>query len=214
MIGSHLLRILIKDPNTDRIIAPVRQAADFNNPKLEQVVINFEDPKAYEPHISGSEVVFSAVGTTNREVDGDHEKYKKVDFDINRFASEAAAKYGVYSYVLVSSAKADPNNNNSFYLKLKGVTEEVVCLQSIPQIHIMRPSVLIGRQTEKRPAEVIIETLAPLFSWAFKGKREVLKPIPAEEVAKAMFAASHSGSKGIHFYEYEGMQKLIKTLAQ
>jgi uncharacterized protein YbjT (DUF2867 family) len=213
LIGSHLLRILINDPKTDRIVALVRNTADINNPKLEQFVIDFEDPKAYEPHIAGAEVVFSAVGTTNKDVDGDHEKYKKVDFDINRYAATAAARLGVYSYVLVSAAKADPNNNNSFYLKLKGVTEEVVCQQTIPQIHIMRPSVLIGRKTEKRPGEVIVETLSPLFSWAFKGKNEALKPIPAEEVAKAMFAASFSPAKGIHFHEYDSMHKLIKTLS-
>ncbi len=213
LIGSHLLRMLINDQRTERIIALVRNTADINNHKLEQFVIDFEDPKSYEPHMAGSEVVFSAVGTTNKDVDGDHEKYKKVDFDINRFASTAAAKHGVYSYVLVSSAKADPNNNDSFYLKLKGVTEEVVCQQDIPQIHIMRPSVLIGRKTEKRPGEVIAETLSPLFSWAFKGKNEALKPIPADEVAKAMFAASFSPTKGIYFHEYDSMRKLITTLS-
>jgi uncharacterized protein YbjT (DUF2867 family) len=212
LIGSHLLRILINDPKTEKIVALVRNTIDITNPKLEQFAIDFEDPKAYEPHIAGAEVVFSAVGTTNKDVDGDHEKYKKVDFDINHHAAAAAAKHGVYSYVLVSSVKADPNNNNSFYLKLKGVTEEVVCQQSIPQIHIMRPSFLTGRKTKKRPGEVIVETLSPLFSWAFKGKNEALKPIPADEVAKAMFAASYSPAKGIHFHEYDSMQNLNKSL--
>ncbi len=124
LIGSHLLRILINDPNTEKINALVRQTTDLHNPELQQFIIDFSDPKAYEPYIAGSAVVFSAVGTTRSEVEGDEEEYRKVDYDINVNAAKAAAKFGVFSYVMVSSAKADPNNNNSFYLKLKGVTEE------------------------------------------------------------------------------------------
>jgi uncharacterized protein YbjT (DUF2867 family) len=211
LIGSHLLRILINDPNTEKIIALVRKTSDLHNPKLQQYIIDFSDAKAYEPYIAGSAAVFSAIGTTRSEVEGDEEAYRKVDYDINLNAAKAAAKFGVFSYVMVSSAKADPNNNNSFYLKLKGVTEEAICKEPIEQIQVMRPSVLIGRKTEKRPGEVVIGVLSPLFSWAFKGKNSSLKPIPAEEVAMAMFVASNSPVKGIHFYEYDGMQKLIKN---
>jgi UDP-glucose 6-dehydrogenase len=78
LIGSHLLRILINDPNTEKIIALVRKTADLHNPKLEQYVIDFTDPKAYEQYIAGSSVVFSAVGTTRSEVEGDEEEYRKV----------------------------------------------------------------------------------------------------------------------------------------
>jgi uncharacterized protein YbjT (DUF2867 family) len=209
LVGSHLLRILINDPNTERIIAPVRTATDISNPKLKQFVIDFNDPKAYEPHIAGSSVVFSAIGTTKSDVEGDYEAYRKVDYDINVNAARAAAKFGVFSFVMVSAALADPNNNNSFYLKLKGVTEEAVCEEQIEQIQIMRPSFLVGRQTEKRAGEVIVSAIAPLFSWALKGNRSKLKPISAEQVAKAMFKASHLPSKGIFFHEYESMQKLI-----
>jgi uncharacterized protein YbjT (DUF2867 family) len=210
LIGSHLLRILINDPGTSKINAIVRKTADIHNAKLEQFVIDFNDPKAYDPYIAGSEVVFSAIGTTRKEVEGDEEEYRKVDYDINVNAASAASRCGAYSFVMVSSAKADPNNNNSFYLKLKGVTEEAVCKQHIPQIHIMRPSVLIGRRVEKRPVESFVGAISPLFSWAFKGKHTNLTPIPAEEVARAMFAASYTQSKGIFFHEYDSMQKLLK----
>lgn len=210
LIGSHLLRILINDPNTEKIIALVRKTTDLHNPKLQQFVIDFADPKSYEAYIAGSSAVFSAIGTTRAEVEGNDEEYKKVDYDINVNAAKATAKYGVFSFIMVSSVKADPNNNNNFYLKLKGVTEEAVCKEQIEQIQIMRPSMLIGRKTEKRPAEVIIGAISPLFSWALKGKISSFKPIPAEEVARAMFAASNSPVKGIHFYEYDEMHKLIR----
>jgi len=210
LIGSHLLRILINDPGTERIIALLRKTTDLHHAKLQQFIIDFDDPGAYDEHIRGCDAVFSAIGTTNKKVEGDEEAYRKVDFNINVSAAAAAARGGVYSFVMVSSVKADPNNNNNFYLKLKGVTEEAVCKQHIPQIHIMRPSLLVGQREEKRPVESLAMTLSPLVSWALGGKYTSLKPIAAEEVARAMFAASKSQTKGIFFHEYASMQKLIR----
>lgn len=211
LVGSHLLQILLKDPATEKIRALVRKTLPIHDPKLEQFIIDFQDAKAYEPYIGGSEVVFVAVGTTNAKVDGDKDAYRKVDFDIPVNAAKAAAKYGVFSYIMVSAVMADPNNNNNFYIKLKGVAEETVCEQQIPQTYIMRPSLMIGERSERRIGESIAQTIAPLVSWAFTGKRSNLKPIKAEEVAMAMFKASHLGSRGIKVCEYKEMMDLIKA---
>ena len=97
LIGSNVLALLLKDPTIHTVRALVRKTILSSHPKLQQFIINFEDPKAYEPHMAGSEAVFCAVGTTNSKVNGDKELYKKVDFDIPVFAAKAAAKCGVYS---------------------------------------------------------------------------------------------------------------------
>jgi uncharacterized protein YbjT (DUF2867 family) len=88
--------------------------------------------------LAGAEAVFCTVGNTNSKVKGDKEEYKKVDFDIPVFAAKAAAKCGVDAFVMVSSIGANPENNQNFYLKLKGVTEEAVCKERIPSVNIMR----------------------------------------------------------------------------
>jgi uncharacterized protein YbjT (DUF2867 family) len=208
LIGSHLLDILLEDPSTEKVIALVRKATLPLHDKLEQYVINFQDPKAYEPYIIGSETVFTAIGTTNAKVDGDQNEYRKVDYDIPVNAARAAAKFSVYAYVMVSAVMADPNNNNNFYLKLKGVTEETICEQKIPQIYIMRPSLILGERRERRITEKMAQVVAPLFSWALGGSRTKYKPIQAEDVAMSMFKASTQGTKGIHICEYKEMMRL------
>lgn len=209
LVGGKLLGILAKDPSVHTIRALVRKTFTSAESKLQQFVINFEDPRAYEPHMAGADAVFCAVGTTNSKVQGDKELYRKVDFDIPVNASKAAAKYGVYNFVLVSSVGANPENNQNFYLKLKGVTEEAVCKESIPSVHIMRPSLIIGERKERRIAEKIAQTVAPVFSWMLSGDASKYKAIDAEDIAAAMSAAAKTGTKGIHFYDYDGMKALL-----
>lgn len=209
LIGGHLLELLLKDPTIHTVRALVRKTFVSGNPKLKQFVIDFQKPGEFEPHMAGADIVYCAVGTTNSKVDGDKDLYKKVDFDIPVFAAKAAAKNGVYSFVLVSSVGANPENNQNFYLKLKGVTEEAVCKEMIPAIHIMRPSLLLGDRKEKRFGEKIAQVVMPAFSWAMGGATAKYKAIDAADVAKSMQAAGNSGVKGIHFYDYNDMRKLI-----
>lgn len=209
LVGSHLLELLLNDPGTERIVALVRKNFPKDHPKLSQQLIDFQDPKAYEAHMAGSETVFVAVGTTNAKVEGNKEEYRKVDYNIPVFAAKAAAICGVYGYMLVSAVGADPNNNNNFYLKLKGVTEESVCEEHIPQIYIMRPSLILGDRKEKRTLEGIAQTVMPLFSWALGGSRSKYKAIAAADIAKAMFKASTHGTKGIHVCGFDEMQGLV-----
>jgi uncharacterized protein YbjT (DUF2867 family) len=103
---------------------------------------------------------------------------------------------------------ADKNSSN-FYLRLKGEVEEVIFKNSIPSIHIFRPSLLLGKRKEHRSGEKISQTIMPLFSFALIGKWSKYKPIEAENVAKAMISASKSGILGHHVYEYADMRRLI-----
>jgi uncharacterized protein YbjT (DUF2867 family) len=210
LVGSHLLELLLKDPGTGKVVALVRNTFIHNSPKLEQQIIDFQEPRSYEPHIAGAEAVFVTVGTTNAKVDGDKDAYRKVDYNIPVYAAKAAATLGVYGYYLVSAVGADANNNNNFYLKLKGVTEEAVSEEQIPQLYIMRPSLILGDRKERRIMEKAAQVVTPLLSWALGGSWSKYKPIQAAEIAMAMFKAYTNGKKGIHVCSYEEMKALIK----
>ena len=210
LIGSHLLQLLLNDNSYSTVKILVRRPLLLQHQKLQEIIIDFENKKALEQAIAGSTVVFSAVGTTQKKVKGDKNAYRKVDFDIPVNAAKAAAKFGVYSFVLVSSVGANASNNNNFYLKLKGVVEEAVSKESIPQLHIMRPSMLLGERKETRIGEQIAAVVMPAVSIFLSGKMKKYRAITAEDVAKAMLEASKSPVKGIHIYEYEE----IKSLAE
>jgi uncharacterized protein YbjT (DUF2867 family) len=209
LIGSHLLQLLLKDDYWQQVRIIVRRTLNLQHEKLEELVIDFNNEKSFEKAVAGSEVVFCAIGTTQKKVKGDKDAYRKVDYDIAVNAAKAAAKYGVFSFLLVSSVGANADNNNNFYIKLKGVVEETVSKESIPQLHIFRPSLLMGNRAEKRTGENIFQALAPIFSPLLLGKARKYKPIKADDVARAMLAASKLQTKGIFIHEYDGMRKLM-----
>jgi uncharacterized protein YbjT (DUF2867 family) len=207
LVGGHLLQVLLNNDSYNIIRAIVRRTLNINHPKLQEIIIDFSDPKDYEKALSGSETVFCTVGTTQKKVQGDKDAYRKVDYDIALYAAQAAAKYGVYCFVLVSSVGANAENNNNFYLKLKGVVEEAVSKQMIPQVHIMRPSLLLGNRKERRFAEKLAQVTMPAISFLLPSK---YKPITAEKVALAMLEASKEPGKGIFIHDYDQMVKLVK----
>lgn len=210
LIGSHLLELLLADPYYEEVSILTRRSLGRVHPKLTEYVIDFSDDKAYEAGIAGSETVFCAIGTTMKKVSGDHDAYRQVDFDIPVTAAKAAAAFGVFGFVLVSSVGADAANNNNFYLKLKGVVEETITKENIPQVHIFRPSLLLGQRKESRSGEGFAQAVAPVFSALLFGKWKIYKPVKAEIVAKAMLQAARLQSRGIFIHQYEDILKLTK----
>ncbi|MCF1713183.1 NAD(P)H-binding protein [Flavihumibacter sp. RY-1] len=212
LIGQHLLQLLLEDPYYSEVHLLVRRSLNQQHPKLVEHVIDFSVVAEYRPAIQGAETIFCAVGTTLKKVKGDREAYRKVDYDIPVTAATVAAESGVYGFILVSSIGADANNNNNFYLKLKGVVEEAVSRLMIPQVHIFRPSLLLGQRKENRLGEKIAQVLAPVYSLFMVGSWKKYKPINASVVALAMLESAKSGGKGIFIHEYESILNFTKDL--
>jgi uncharacterized protein YbjT (DUF2867 family) len=211
LIGGHILDLLMNDNSYGKIKAIVRRPLEVTvNSKVEQIVVDFADHNALENAIAGSDVVFSAIGTTNKQVKGDKNAYRKIDYDIPVNAAKAAAKYGVYSFALVSAIGANAANNNNFYIKLKGVVEEAVSKEQIPQIIITRPSLLMGKRKEYRLMEKIFQAIMPAFAIFFFGGWRKYKPIQGRDVAKAMINSVADQKRGIFIYEYDDMVRLAR----
>lgn len=208
LIGSLLLDILLEDDYYDNIHLLLRKPLQLGHPKVVEHVINFEDPKAYASAIAGAETVFCSVGTTLKKVKGDQAAYRKVDYDIAVNAAKMAASQGVFGFMLVSAVGADASNNNNFYLKLKGIVEETVSKEQIPQVHIFRPSLLLGDRKEKRSAEMLMQGLSPLLSPLLFGKWRKYKPVKGIELAFAMLAAAKDPRKGIFIHHYNEIREL------
>ncbi|ULQ53809.1 NAD(P)H-binding protein [Flavihumibacter fluvii] len=209
LIGRTLLDLLLNDGYFEEVHIMVRKTCLLKHPKLtEHIIGDFSDPAAYDTPISGAETVFSTIGTTMKNVKGDLDAYRKVDYDIPVNAAKTAAKFGVFSFVFVSSIGANAADNNNFYLKLKGIVEETISKEIIPQVIIFRPSLLLGHRQEKRFGERIAQVMAPLFSTLLFGKWRAYKPIPSAQVAAAMLTAAKAQKKGIFIYTYDDIKKL------
>lgn len=208
LIGGHVLDLLIQDNAFDKIRVLVRRTLTINDPKVEVMVIDFNNYDQYKTGIAGSNVVFCAIGTTQKKVGGDRDAYRKVDFDIPVNAAKFCAQAGCEQFLLVSSVGADSKGSN-FYIKLKGEVEDEVKKANVPSTHIFRPSMLLGhRKQEFRLAERIFQPMMKVLAFMIPTKWKAVK---AEDVAKAMVAAAKNNQPGLHVYEYRKIMKLSNS---
>jgi uncharacterized protein YbjT (DUF2867 family) len=205
LIGQQLLQLLSQDSRYQHIRVLSRRPIAFTHPKVAVIVLDFEDEQAVRAALAGSQQIFCSVGTTQARVKGDLKAYRKVDYDIPARAARLGSELGCQHFSLVTSVGADPGSKN-FYLQLKGAVEDAVQQQGIPSVAIFRPSMLLGKRQEFRPAErlgqLLMQPLAFLFPAAYK-------PVTGRDVARAMIAFSQKQLPGAHIYQYTEMQAAI-----
>jgi len=204
LIGNYILEELLKDDFYHTVRILVRRPIDMNHPKLEKKLVDFSDAESFRLALEDSDVVFCAVGTTQKKVKGDKAAYRKVDFDIPVSAARFCKMNGCEKFILVSSVGADSKSNN-FYLKLKGEVEDSVKAIYLKSFFIMRPSVLLGHRNESRLGESISKKIMSLLSFLIPSK---YKPIHGREVAMAMIKVAKSRDEGFFIYEYNEIKKL------
>lgn len=206
LIGSQLLDLLQDDSAFSEIKILVRRPIKIDNPKVKVSIIDFSDEESFQSKISGSSVVFCAVGTTNKKTKGDKNEYRKIDYNIPVTAAKLSLETGCKHFVLVSSYGANSKSNN-FYTKLKGEVEDTLSSLNIPSLSIFRPSLLLGKRQEFRFGEIIATLLMNPLSFLLPTK---IRPIKAYDVAKSMLEASKADTKGTKIYHYKEIMKSIK----
>jgi len=204
LIGNYLLEELLQDNYYDTVRILIRRPLELTHPKLEKKLVDFNDSDSLLVALSNSDVVFCAIGTTQKKVNGDKVAYRKVDYDIAVNAARFCKMAGCEKFIFVSSVGANSKRNN-FYLKLKGEVEDEVKKVGLKSIHIMRPSMLLGERKEFRLGERIGNPVMKAISFLLPSK---YKPIHAKDVAKAMLAAAKKKEEGFFVYEYKGIKKL------
>jgi len=197
MIGNYLYELLKQDKNFDSIRLIVRRPFQHTDIKTEVKLIDFTDAESFRLALEGSDVVFSAIGTTQKKVKGDKGAYRKVDYDIAVNAARFCKMNGCEKFILVSSAGANSKSNN-FYLKLKGEVEDAIKAVGLRSVHIMRPSMLIGDRKEFRFGEKIGTPVMKAISFLLPSK---YKPVHGRDVAKAMMAAAKKTDEGFFVWE-------------
>jgi len=206
LIGGELLNLVLKDDYFQTVRILIRRPFNLVHPRLEKKLVDFSDNDSLLVALDNSDVVFCAVGTTQKKVKGDQAAYRKVDHDIPVHAGRFCKMVGCKIFVLVSSVGANSKSKN-FYLKLKGEVEDEVETMGLESVHIMRPSMLLGERKESRPLEKIGQAMMKVLSFFLPSK---YKPIKARDVAKAMLAASKKNEKGFFVHEYDEIKSLSR----
>jgi len=158
LTGKHLVSLILGDPKFSEIIIVSRNKINLNHKKITNKIINFSKYEEIESSILKNSIVFSCIGTTMHQVNGNEKKYKSIDLDITVNIAKASKKVGAKKFLFISAARANSLSKN-FYLKLKGDIENTVIDCNFKSVFIFRPSLLLGKRKEKRPIEKIVQRL-------------------------------------------------------
>lgn len=204
LIGSNCLQELLNDNAFTEVEAWVRKPLGITHPKLRIVLVDFPDI----PRIPSTDAshVFCCLGTTIKNA-GSEEAFRRVDYEYVVEMAMLAQRSGVKKFLVISSLGASFNASN-FYLRTKGEMEAEVIKCGIPSIVILRPSMLLGKRNEFRPAEVIGKAIMPVFNFILIGKMKKYRAIQASDVAKAMVRLATDDNTGVLKIESDQIQEL------
>lgn len=192
MVGTELIKLLIKDDSYSEIISLVRRNGSVKDSKLIEKVIDFEQPETWKNLVKG-DVLFSTLGTTIAQSKTKEAQFN-VDYTYQFNVAEIAALNGVTNYVLVSSAGAN-SNSKAFYMNMKGKLDDAVLSLPFEFISILRPGQLAGERIKKRFGEEF--ALSMMYGLNKLGLFKKYKPIQANDLAKAMIQAVQNRKSAI-----------------
>lgn len=198
--GLELVTLLNDSEYYDRVFVAHRRKTGLNKlDKVEEIVLDFDMlPDALS---TGVEIhdVFCALGTTIKKAKS-KQAFRKVDYDYVVAMARWSRDNKVRSFTVISSLGA--NVSSPFlYPKTKGQMEKAVTEAGIPQVNIMRPSILEAPvRPEKRLGEAFALHLIKFFTAIASWLTGEFRHTHVQTLAAAMFSAAQRQDEGTKVY--------------
>ncbi|RIX50971.1 NAD-dependent epimerase/dehydratase family protein [Paenibacillus nanensis] len=190
LVGSELVKLLLERRTYKKITVLVRKRMNMAHPRLEQLVIDYDElEKVPADKFEGADL-YCALGTTRRKA-GSKEQFERVDYGYPMTLGRLAKRYGTERMLVVSAMGAD-EKSIFFYSQVKGRLERDLQALSLKRLHFFRPSLIIGNRQEHRFGEELAAKLARWLPFLFQGPMRKYKPISAKQIAEAMLVAAMS----------------------
>ncbi len=139
---------------------------------------------------------------------GSKEAFELVDLIAPVQMGKHAQAQGAKHMVVISAMGANPKSS-IYYNRIKGAMEERVSGMQLPQISILRPSLLIGDRQEFRLGERFGALSMKVLKSFFIGPLKKYRAIEAQQVAFAMMqTALSTQSKSVSIYESEEIEEI------
>ena len=198
LVGKELLNHLIEEDYYEKIYILSRRPLTYSNPKLEVIVINYDDTQSYKDKFSAHHY-YCCLGTTIKQAKSLYNFYRVDYLYVYRLASLAEKDSNCSQFILLTSVGAKPSSS-IFYNRVKGQVEHEVAKLSIKGIHFLRPSILLGHRTKKRTYEEVGKICFAIIRFFLIGSYAAFLAIQARKVAIAMFRIAKSETEGTNIY--------------
>ncbi len=180
LTGSHLLELLLNDPDYDVVKVFTRNKLTTFHPKIEEHIIDLLKLSDHADKFT-ADVVFCCIGTTKAKTPN-KELYRAIDYGIPVEAAKLCKQNSINSFIVISAIGANPQSK-VFYNRLKGEMERDVLAQQIDHTHLLQPSLIVGNRDEKRVGEDLSKHIMKIVGFLIPPR---YKMIEGETIARAM----------------------------
>jgi len=197
LVGAALLGKLLANAEYDQVTVVGRRAPARSHAKLRFVPTTFDHLTTLGGALAADDV-FCCLGTTLARA-GSRAAFERVDYHMVVDLSRAARQAGSRRLIVVSAAGSSLRAL-AFYSRVKARMERAVAQIGFETVHIVRPSLLLGKRREHRPYEALAQQAAPVLSLACVGPLRPYRPVRAETVADAMLKLALQPATGLHVH--------------
>jgi uncharacterized protein YbjT (DUF2867 family) len=209
LIGRALVGELSRRLSTGNVTTLVRRPEERKEPGVEERVVAFD---RLELELAGRTAthVFCCLGTTMAKA-GSREAFRRVDYDYPLALGRAARSAGARKFLVVTALGADPESR-IFYNRVKGELERALAELGLPELHVFRPSLLLGERGERRPGERLAMALAKPVGALLVGPLKKYRAIDGAAVARAManIALDARPVPGVTVYDSDRIASLAR----
>lgn len=200
LIGSAVLDLMLRDGSYFKVIALSRKPLHAKDPKLLNLVVDFEKLADYASQLKADDV-YCCLGTTIKQA-GSKEAFRKVDLDYPVSLAATTLAQGAGQFLLVSAMGAK-RDSSIFYNQVKGEVQDRIQALHFKAFHIFQPSLLVGPRATPRLGERVAAAMVKAFQFAVPKKYQ---PIESVRVARAMLAVAHHNKSGKFIYTSDVLQ--------
>ncbi len=190
LTGSILLKKLLQDKSYQTVKVFTRRAVGFQDPKLEEHLVDLFELEKYAELFKADEV-FCCIGSTKSKTPDD-EIYRKVDYGIPLTAAKLCNKNNIPKLLIISALGADPGSR-FFYNRVKGEMERDVLAEKPQGTYIFQPSLIGGERDEKRIFESLWKKFMKFGDHLLVGPLKKYRSIHPATIADAMIRVAKNG---------------------
>ncbi|WP_298473682.1 oxidoreductase [uncultured Psychrobacillus sp.] len=196
--GQFLVKQLCESDEYTAISIIARRKPDFNHPKLDVRVKDFEQLEEKDLEIADD--LFCCLGTTIKKAKS-KENFQKVDFEYPLQIASLAKKRGIPNFHVISAVGSN-KKSPFFYSQVKGKLEEELIALNMPSLSIFKPSLIIGGREEFRLGERLSEGLFKVFNPVLTGPFKKMRAVEGHQLAFAMYHyALHGQRNKVNIYQ-------------
>jgi uncharacterized protein YbjT (DUF2867 family) len=196
LVGRHCLELLLAaDDRYARVISIGRRTLPLSHPRLEQVVVDFDNLENHRLRLIADDV-YCCLGTTIRQA-GSEAAFYAVDYTyVLKLAALLSSNFAS-QFMVVSSLGADAASR-VFYSRVKGEMEAAIRQLDFRAVHFFQPSLLLGERPSPRIGERIGALVLALVRPLLIGRLRPYRAIAASTVANAMLKAARQDADGVY----------------